>query len=329
MSGSNNFGALDAGTRLRCAASWDYYIIDCVLGEGGFGITYKATEFAPTTGSGDREMGAVAVKEYFPMHCATRSEDGITVVPIPGREEEYAAGLTRFSEEMKTLASLRNVDSVVRVVNTFNANGTAYLVMEYLDGVPLYKKAQELGGRIPPEELLPKLPRLLQDISQMHRAGILHRDITPDNIMWMPDGTLKLIDFGSARSMSKSHKTVLLKLGYAPIEQYITSGQGTWTDVYALCATIYYLLSGGNPPDAVDRLDNDPLKPLVELGVALTPWEDAAILHGMTVQPMDRTQTADDLLRELSPAYAEVASKVRRPSFFRRLLDRLLRRGRA
>ena len=129
MSGSNNFGALDAGTRLNCAASWDYYIIDCVLGEGGFGITYKATGFVPTTGSGDRETGAVAVKEYFPMHCATRSEDGHTVMAIPGREEEYAAGLTSFSDEMKTLASLRNVDSVVRVVNTFNANGTAYLVM--------------------------------------------------------------------------------------------------------------------------------------------------------------------------------------------------------
>ena len=135
MSGSNNFGALDAGVNIYTQRGTGY-TVESVLGEGGFGITYKARGFTIYTDEFKPDYHIVAVKEYFPMHCATRSEDGHTVMAIPGREEEYAAGLTRFSDEMKTLASLRNVDSVVRVVNTFNANGTAYLVMEYLDGVP-------------------------------------------------------------------------------------------------------------------------------------------------------------------------------------------------
>ena len=236
--------------------------------------------------------------------------------------------LSRFSEEGRTLTALSGCDSVVRVLSTFDANNTSYLVMEYLDGMPLYKKAMELGGRIPPEELLPRLPKLLLDIAAMHRSGILHRDITPDNIMWMPDGTLKLIDFGSARSMSQDKKTVFLKFGYSPIEQHITSPGPLQRHIRPVR---HHLLPavGCQSPEAVDRLDNDPLRPLISLGVALTPEEDAAILHGLAVQPMERTQTADDLLRELSPVPARARRGRGKPSFFRRLADRLLRRGRA
>lgn len=322
-----DYGPLAPGVTVMGASGFGYRI-DCALGQGGFGITYKAYTVTKHT-DGYFDPTPVAIKEYFPAKFASRDGDGVTVLAQPGHEEEYTAGLSRFSEEMKTLAALSGCDSVVHVINTFNANGTGYLVMEYLDGMPLYRKAEELGGRIPPEELLPKLPRLLQDISVMHRSGILHRDITPDNIMWMPDGTLKLIDFGSARHMSKKQKTVMLKLGYAPLEQYMSNGkQGPWTDVYALSATVYFLLSGVNPPDPVSRLDNDPLKPLTELGVALTPEEDAAILHGMAVQTMERTQSADELLRELTATPGRTGhvntEQPRRPSFLRRILGRLL-----
>ena len=326
MPNSEWYGALEPGVKLPGGHGPGYYL-KRVIGQGGFGITYEAESFNGIEGSANG--ATVAIKEFFPKDCAVRGSDGITVCARPGCEEEYVSRLSRFSEEGRTLTALSGCDSVVRVLSTFDANNTSYLVMEYLDGMPLYKKAMELGGRIPPEELLPRLPKLLLDIAAMHRAGILHRDITPDNIMWMPDGTLKLIDFGSARSMSQDKKTVFLKFGYSPIEQHITSGQGPYTDIYALCATIYYLLSGINPPEAVDRLDNDPLRSLISLGVALTPEEDAAILHGLAVQPMERTQTADDLLRELSPVPARARRGRGKPSFFRRLADRLLRRGRA
>lgn len=269
------------------------YRLDRVLGQGGFGITYAA--FHP------EQNRMTAVKEYFPVRCTLRNPDR-TVIPKPGREEEYQAGLDSFSREAQMLAALGNFPSVVQVLDCFQANGTAYLVMEYLDGVPLHQKAAQLGGRIPPEELFPKLPALLRDLEAIHQLGVLHRDITPDNIMWMPDGTLKLLDFGSARTMGGNKSmTVMLKLGFAPVEQYLTHGQGPYTDVYALCATIYYLLTGVSPMDAVDRLEEDRLRSPIELGAALTPEESEALLHGMAIQPKKRTQTAAALAEELFP----------------------------
>ena len=318
MAGQEEYGsALAQGSELQ--GSGGSYRIGRVLGQGGFGITYAATY-----PGGKR----VAIKEYFPMHCAQRT-DGAGVSPRAGWEEDYAQRLRRFSEEGRTLLALEAIPSVVRALDAFEANGTGYLVMEFLDGLPLYRKAEALGGRIPPEELLPRVKPLLKDLETIHRLGLIHRDITPDNVMWMPDGTLKLIDFGSARAMSSQSKTVLLKQGYAPVEQYITSSeQGPYTDVYALSATIYYLLSGVQPPVATERLDDDGIRSLISLGVALTPEEDAAILPGMAVQPQRRTQSAAELARELySDAESAgvtddtpVGPTPPKQSFFRRLL---------
>ena len=123
------------------------------------------------------------------------------------------------------LASLE-LPSVVRALGAFEDRGTAYLVMEFIDGVPLHEKAAELGGRIPPELLLPRLGPLLRDLERMHESGLIHRDITPDNIMWTRDGALKLIDFGSARTTSSKRFTVMYKRGFAPVEQYLDSDQG-------------------------------------------------------------------------------------------------------
>ena len=283
---------LPSGTLL--SGTLHTYRLDRVLGQGGFGITYAALS--------QGQNQTVAVKEYFPVRCSLRNPDR-SVSPKPGREEEYQSGLNSFTQEARMLAALENFPSVVRVLDSFQAGGTAYLVMEYLDGIPLHQKAAQLGGRIPPEELLPKLPALLRDLEAIHRLGVLHRDITPDNIMWMPDGTLKLLDFGSARTMGGNKSmTVMLKLGFAPVEQYLTHGQGPYTDVYALCATLYYLLTGVRPVDAVDRLEEDQLRSPIELGAALTPEENAALLHGMEIQPKRRTQTAEALAAELFPA---------------------------
>ena len=281
--------SLPPGTLLR--GTLYTYRLEQVLGQGGFGITYSAV---------NQERGErVAVKEYFPTRCALRTSDH-SVIPKPGYEEELQSGLENFSGEARMLATLGNFPSVVRVMDHFQGMGTAYLVMEYLDGKPLHQKAAEMGGRIPAQELLPKLPPLLRDLAAIHRLGVLHRDITPDNIMWMPDGTLKLLDFGSARSMEGSKSmTVLLKQGFAPVEQYLTSGQGSYTDVYALCATLYYVLTGVMPPSAMNRLEQDGLQPISSFGVGLTEAQEQAIYHGMTVQPKQRTQTVEELAQEL------------------------------
>lgn len=292
------FGAaLAPGTRLT--GKHGDYELGQVLGQGGFGITYAAAR--------TRDGLRVAIKEYYPSHCAERS--GELVRAHQGWEEDYARRLERFTDEGRTLLALNAVASVVRAYDAFEANGTAYLVMEYLDGVPLFKKAESLGGRIPPEVLLPAMRPLIRDLETIHAMGLLHRDIAPDNIMWMPDGTLKLIDFGSARTISSQKKTVLLKPGFAPVEQYLSDGreQGPWTDIYSLCATLYYLLSGVYPPASQERLmqagaaeqSGSELAGLITLGVALTPEEDAAISRGMAVQPRQRTQSARELEREL------------------------------
>ena len=267
------------------------YQLQKVLGQGGFGITYRAL---------NRERGElVAVKEYFPVRSAVRAQDG-TVQAKPGYEEEFKTGLESFSGEARMLATMDKVPSVVQVMDQFQKRGTAYLVMEYLDGTPLHEKAARMGGKIPPEELLPKLPPLLRDLAVIHKLGVLHRDITPDNIMWMPDGTLKLLDFGSARNVGGGNSmTVLLKQGFAPVEQYLTGGQGSYTDVYALCATIYFLLTGVMPTSALERLEHDDLQPPSHYCQGLTPQQDGAILRGMRVQPKERTQTVEELAREL------------------------------
>ncbi len=289
LPGGENTMLLPPGTRLT--GNLLTYEVETVLGKGGFGVTYRAKEQGT-----NRE---VAVKEYFPVRSAQRAPD-LIMTAKSGMEEEFRRGLNRFSEEARMLASLRNLPSVVQVMDCFQHGGTAYLVMEFLDGEPTYRKAASMGGKIPAPELISKLRPLLDDLEQVHNAGVLHRDITPDNIMWMPDGTLKLLDFGSARSMEGSQSmTVQLKLGFAPVEQYLSHGQGPYTDVYALCATVYYLITGVMPQSAVERLDVDALQPPTSLGADLSGQEEAAILHGMRVQPRERTQTMAQLREEL------------------------------
>ncbi|MCC8150442.1 MAG: serine/threonine protein kinase [Lachnospiraceae bacterium] len=262
------------------------YRLGGARGQGGFGVTYTALE---------QEHGVrVAIKEYFPIRCALRNPDQ-SVSAKSGMEEEFEKGYDNFFKEVRRLAGIRPLDSVVHVKDCFKTGGTAYLVMEYLDGVPLFHKLQEMGGKIPANDLLPKLPALIRDLAGLHEEGILHRDISPDNILWMTDDTLKLIDFGSARSMEGDKSmTVLLKHGFAPIEQYLTKGQGTYTDVYALAATIYYALTGVIPPSAVDRLEDPYLKTPLEFGSDLTRSQNEAIIRGLAIQPNERIQTMDD-----------------------------------
>lgn len=247
---------LASGTRIDC------YEVGRVLGVGGFGVTYQGYDH---TLSCD-----VAIKEYLPSGVALRTGDGITVVPKSDQDQEfYSYGLDRFLEEARILAKFRE-HSIVRVTRFLEGNGTAYLIMDYEDGQPLnaYLKAQK---SLSEGRLLSILIPLLHGLGEVHSKGYLHRDIKPGNIYLRRDGSPVLLDFGAARQSLVGQTqavTSMVTPGYAPIEQYNTTGkQGPWTDFYGLGATLYRCVTGMSPAGAPDRImalqagDADPLVP--------------------------------------------------------------------
>ena len=231
------------------------YIIDDVLGQGGFGITYKAVEH--------RSNQRVAIKEYMPEMMATRSNN-VSVVAFTGeRGEHFEYGKQCFLGEAKILAEFIGNERIVRVIKYFEENGTAYFVMDYVEGKSFEEYLKEKGGKISFEEVEQLLSPVMDALDGVHKKGIIHRDITPDNIFITKEGVTKILDFGAARYSlgDKSHSLdVVLKHGYAPKEQYMRRGrQGPFTDVYSMGATIYVALTGKLPPDSIDRLEDDNL----------------------------------------------------------------------
>ena len=231
------------------------YRIDTVLGQGGFGIAYKAT---------DVNLAAkVVVKEYYPETFARREPDH-SVVPRDETDRVfYRSGLESFLSEARTLASFRH-PHIVRVARFFEANKTAYMVLEYERGESLKSWRRHHGETIPEATLASLLAPLLDGLALVHASGYLHRDIKPDNIYVRDDdGSLVLLDFGAARQTSteRSELGQLITPGYAPLEQYASAiPQGPWTDIYALGATLFWLLTGQRPMEAPERInDPDPL----------------------------------------------------------------------
>ncbi len=263
------------------------YELQAVLGQGGFGITYRAW---------DRELDrAVAVKEYLPSDMAVRV-DGTTVKPRSRVEDEsFAWGLTRFLDEARALARFDDAPAIVRVFDYMQANGTAYMVMALVDGTPLsgvYRREAPLDEARLKSIVLP----LLQGLERVHEAGFLHRDIKPANILIRRDGLPVLIDFGAARQAigEKSRSvTSVFTPGYAPFEQYMSNGkQGPWTDIYALAATLYHGITGKPPPQATDRIRDDDMEPAMRVGAArYSPEFLAAIDAGLATHETARPQT--------------------------------------
>ena len=283
---------LPLGTRLTGSGGLRAYATGAVLGQGGFGITYIAREV--------RTSQRVAIKECFPAQCAQRGADRVRAEAKPGADQVFARAQNSFLEEAKLLACQDALPAIVHVIDFFRANNTAYLVMEFLDGVTLEQKRRQAGGRLSAKLLLPMLRPLLRDLGKLHESGVIHRDISPDNLMWMPDNTLKLLDFGCARSMEDGRSmSVLLKHGFAPVEQYQTRGQGPETDIYALSATIYFCLTATMPPASVERLEEDALQPPTALGADLAPWEEEALLWGLAVQPKARPASMEQFASKL------------------------------
>ena len=262
------------------------YVIEKVLGQGGFGITYRAVDHK----SGQK----VAVKEFFPDSLATRQ--ATTAIPFSGeRGDSFSYGKTCFLQEAQTLAQFIGNENIVRIHTYFEENGTAYFVMDYIEGTSLDVYIKEHGGRLDWEETAKILIPVMDALGAVHEKGIVHRDVTPDNIYITKDGTIKLLDFGAARySVGDKSRSldIVLKHGFAPKEQYARHGrQGPFTDVYALGATFYYALTGKRPPDSVERMDEDDLVPPNTLGVKLPEAVENAILMALSVQPQDRFQT--------------------------------------
>lgn len=263
------------------------YVIQEVLGQGGFGITYLGI---------DKLYGnKVAIKEYYPQEIAMRKaqyEDVVTVTSIE-EKNNYDKGKKRFLDEAQVMARFNKNEGIVKILDFFEANNTAYIVMEYLEGITL---KQYLGkyGVIQFRNLIEMMRPLLEALIEIHSQGLIHRDISPDNIMVQHNGKVKLMDFGATRDYTESGNkslSVILKPGYAPPEQYQTHGvQGPWTDIYALCATIYKCLTGITPPDAIARVMDDKFKEPDQLDGKLSPDIKRILWKGMNIFPEERYQ---------------------------------------
>ena len=267
----------------------DRYTVGRAIGFGGFGITYIAWD--------NKLMQRVAIKEYMPSEYATRVPGNLTVTIYDGeRHAEFMSGLQKFLDEAQRLAKFQNVPGIVRILDSFSENLTAYIVMEYLDGMTMKQYLAEHGGKLPYEEAVEFILPVLAALQTVHKEGIIHRDISPDNIFITKDGEVKLLDFGAARYASTGYSkslSVILKPGYAPAEQYLSHGeQGPWSDVYAAAATLYRMITGVVPEEALERKEKDTLKPPSALGAKLPKNAEKAILNALNVRVENRTASA-------------------------------------
>jgi serine/threonine protein kinase/HAMP domain-containing protein len=290
---SENTLALPIGFRLF------EYRIDSVLGQGGFGITYLAT---------DVNLNAkVAIKEYLPGSVAYRASDRSVTPRWPEDQKFYQHGLDSFLVEARTLATFRH-PNIVRVARFFEAHRTAYMVLEYERGEPLKTWWGKHSG-MQEQDLLALLQPLLDGLAVVHDSGYLHRDIKPDNVyVRREDGSLVLLDFGAARQTAggQQNATSVVTPGYAPIEQYEGNDQGPWTDVYALGATLYWMVSGQKPIPAAERLDEIlPMVSAEQAGQGRYSTEFLrAIDWALQTNPKDRPQDVHAFRRALYGAHA-------------------------
>lgn len=287
---SNN-QALQSGTILL-----DYEIV-CVLGSGGFGITYKAR---------DRRLDTfIALKEYFPAQLATRRDDQ-TVVSRPDLKGDglYSWGLDKFRYEGHSLAKI-NHPNIVAVNHIFEANNTSYMVLDFIDGESMRDWLKRHATSPTQSELEELLWPLLGAIEAMHQRELLHRDIAPKNIMLTKALEPVLIDFGAAKLLIAQHSQTLANVytpGYAACEQYSNKGQGPWTDIYALSASLYEAIAGKPPPDGFERVVEDRYTPAAEVGAGrYSPQFLAAIDWGLKPLPKDRPQSVAEWMKALDP----------------------------
>ena len=275
------------------------YVVGRVLGQGGFGITYIGWDLAL-----ERK---VAIKEYYPSNHVSRSQGtrNLTWYTTEQANKARTGGMEMFLKEARKMVKVDGIPGIVRVLELFQENGTAYIVMEYVEGETLKARLQKTGP-LSWSQAKEIFEPVVHAMVQVHRAGLIHRDLSPDNLMLTPDGKVKILDLGAAKDLNVSSgvsSMQVAKTGFSPLEQYTQRGSsGPWTDVYAIAATIYYTLTGKLPPNAIDRLDQDTLS-WTEPGLSDLPSAAlAALEHAMAVQMSDRIQTMDELEQRLFSA---------------------------
>ena len=270
------------------------YCVLKVLGIGGFGITYLAEDT-------DLQQNVV-IKEYYPREIAGRIYDQDGNMNIVPREKDsrrrFLKGKKDFLKEARRMSKLFDIPEVVKVLDWFEENGTAYLAMEYIRGISLDNYLQNQDVPFSFQQAWKMLEPVAEALEKIHKTGIIHRDLNPGNLMMEENGTIKIIDFGSARPYLETEKTmtILIKKGYAPPEQYIKKGkQGPWTDVYALCATIYEMVTGVRPEPSIQRIEKDELYPPSAYGAEILPEEEELLFRGLEVNPKQRFRNMNEV----------------------------------
>ncbi len=273
------------------------YLIGRALGQGGFGITYLGFDINLNL--------KLAIKEYMPQDLASRSAGAtqVSVYTSAGYDEQFEYGLNKFLQEARTLAQFEGHPSIVSVRDFFRENETAYIAMSYVEGATLKDYMKESGNKLDVEQAIAIIMPVLDALAEVHAVGILHRDISPDNIFINQKGQVILIDFGAARqAVSEKGRSlsIILKPGFTPEEQYRSQGkQGPWTDIYAVGVTLYSMICGQMPPESLDRLAEDSMSPPSQLGIAISKPVEATLLKAMAVKATDRFQTVREFQNAL------------------------------
>ena len=279
------------------------YLVGRMLGQGGFGMTYIGFDLLLNI--------KVAIKEYYPMGSVSRDNTISNQLQwnlTSSQEDQWKQGCETFLKEARKMAKLDSISGIVRVRDTFYENQTAYIIMDFIEGKTL-KEYLEINGTLDYLTCINMLSLLMGSLSKVHGQGLIHRDISPDNIMVTGEGNLMLLDLGAAKDMSTGKEgmsQLVTKRGFSPAEQYMESGSvGAWTDVYAFCATMYYCMYGKLIPEAMERLVGDTLSfPALPNGSVLPDDVIETLTEGMAVLPENRIQSMDELLARLSPYIA-------------------------
>ena len=308
--------ALRPGTRIA-----DRYTVGKVIGSGGFGFTYLAWD--------DTLQQRVAIREYLPSEFSTRSPGQKRVSVFQGeKNEQYLQGLEKFIEESRKLAKFQNEEGIVKTFDCISENDTAYIIMEYLEGQTLAEYLQK-HHVIPEADAVRMLTPIMESLVTVHEAGILHRDIAPENIFICEDGSAKLIDFSASRFASATHSrslTVMVKPGFSPEEQYRSMGEhGPHSDVYSVAATLYKMVTGITPPDALERrakVENSKKDMLVDPGKInkkVSRVFENAVMNALNVQIADRTKTMQQFIKDLhaETPVKRVYGKIKRIDLYR------------
>lgn len=284
-------GVLPPGTVLN-----GRYLTGMFLGIGGYGITYRALDL--------NSNKMVAIKEYRPKLFCERF-DGSTSIQIK-KPDEFQYGLAHFRSEAEILESLQGIPEIVRIYHDFAENNTAYYVMEFLDGETLQSFLKKRNNKLSFPETVKLLLPVILALDTVHRAGTLHRDISPDNIFVCRDGAVKLIDFGASRVKIGQYENSFMpveKEGYSPPEQHTIdkagTNQGPWSDVYAMAGTIYRCVTGKRPTPASARLAGDPLETPGGVGSGLSDIQAYSLEKNLALNPKERCQTMLDFAGEL------------------------------